>query len=261
MKSILLVSILVLMLFITKTNAQTEEVFYYPKLSQMEMSDAKTNLKRVLETMSSRNSKNIYNSRPEIVSVFDDRFEITYKKPKNTVVFYFSDLPKYDIEVVKITTGTDNYEFLVRLGELTFSVYNSSNGRELPDYLFFFQHRINVQRYDSLIAIFKPVAAQYCAINLKPAVSEEQRKYIVQANVLNQQKMYNKAIEIYNKAIEIDQTAYPAAYSNVALLSALLHKFDAAIYYMKKYLMLEPAASDARGAQDKIYEWEILMQK
>jgi len=25
---------------------------------------------------------------------------------------------------------------------------------------------------------------------------------------------------------------------------------------MKKYLMLEPEASDARSAQDKIYEWK-----
>jgi hypothetical protein len=30
---------------------------------------------------------------------------------------------------------------------------------------------------------------------------------------------------------------------------------------MKKYLLLEPDASDARGAQDKIYEWEIMTQK
>jgi hypothetical protein len=26
---------------------------------------------------------------------------------------------------------------------------------------------------------------------------------------------------------------------------------------MKKYLLLEPDATDSRGARDKIYEWEI----
>lgn len=30
---------------------------------------------------------------------------------------------------------------------------------------------------------------------------------------------------------------------------------------MKKYLLLEPEASDARGAQDKIYEWEGIIEK
>ena len=73
--------------------------------------------------------------------------------------------------------------------------------------------------------------------------------------------MYDKAIELYNKAIEVDQSAYPAGYSNLALLSAQINKFDAAIFYMKKYLLLEPEATDARSAQDKIYEWEAQITK
>ncbi|HEY3389684.1 MAG TPA: hypothetical protein VGK38_08950, partial [Prolixibacteraceae bacterium] len=77
----------------------------------------------------------------------------------------------------------------------------------------------------------------------------------------NQQKAFEKAIEYYNKAIDLDQTAYPAAYSNIALLSAQLHRYDAAISSMKKYLLLQPDASDARGAQDKIYEWEIMLKQ
>jgi hypothetical protein len=42
---------------------------------------------------------------------------------------------------------------------------------------------------------------------------------------------------------------------------ALMLKYDAAIYYMKIYLMLGPDASDARGAQDKIYECDAMMGK
>ncbi len=70
-----------------------------------------------------------------------------------------------------------------------------------------------------------------------------------------QEKNYMKAIELYKKAIAIDQIAYPAGYSNVALLFAQINNFNAAINNMKKYLLLEPEASDARSAQDKIYEW------
>jgi len=176
-------------------------------------------------------------------------------------------------DVKKVTTKDSPvpvpiYEFLIKLGDFVFSEYSFSESVssdayswQLADYLFFFQYHANIKRYDSLITAFKPLAAEYCALKVKPTVTEEQRKYIVQANALNQQKMYEKAIELYTKAIEIDQTAYPAAYSNLALLSAQLHKFDAAIYYMKKYLLLEPEASEARSAQDKIYEWEIMMQK
>jgi hypothetical protein len=30
---------------------------------------------------------------------------------------------------------------------------------------------------------------------------------------------------------------------------------------MKHYLLLEPQAKDARSAQDKIYEWELMLGK
>jgi hypothetical protein len=30
---------------------------------------------------------------------------------------------------------------------------------------------------------------------------------------------------------------------------------------MKQYLTLEPDAKDARSAQDKIYEWELMMAR
>jgi len=135
------------------------------------------------------------------------------------------------------------------------------NLKKLADYLFYFQHQANIKRYDAQLNQFKPIAAKYRELKVKPPVSEEQRKYIVQANSLNQQKMYEKAIELYNQAIELDQTAYPAGYSNLALLSAQINRFDAAIYYMKVYLLLEPEATDARSGQDKIYEWELLTGK
>jgi tetratricopeptide (TPR) repeat protein len=98
-------------------------------------------------------------------------------------------------------------------------------------------------------------------LEVKPIVSEEQRKYIVQANSFNEQKAYNIAIDLYMKATEIDQTSYPAAYYNLALLSINVNQFYGAIFYMKKYLMLVPDAEDARAAQDKIYEWETIIEK
>ena len=59
--------------------------------------------------------------------------------------------------------------------------------------------------------------------------------------------------------IERDPTCYPAAYYNLALLEGQMNLPFAAITYMKHYLLLVPDAPDARSAQDKIYEWELLM--
>jgi hypothetical protein len=114
---------------------------------------------------------------------------------------------------------------------------------------------------DSMLTQFKPIAKEYNNMAVKPAITEEQRKFIVQANSLNENKKYGLALEAYTKATEINQTAYPAAYYNMALISALNKEFHFAIFNMKKYLMLVPEAEDARAAKDKIYEWEINIEK
>jgi tetratricopeptide (TPR) repeat protein len=259
MKNIRWITLLALLLLLIKANAQTVEKYpYYPKLPKIgmdEMNKAKSVFQDKIKGM---------NDNIKFISVFNDRFEITLKKSSKTI--YFSD--QYKVQIFKVTNPpvppepAKTYYRLLNFEELSNIYYTEpSELEEFADYFFYFQHRFNVQQYDSLTALFKPLAAQYCALKVKPQVSEVQRKYIVQANVLNQQKMYQKAIELYNKANEIDQTAYPAAYSNLALLSAQLYQFDAAIYYMNKFLLLEPEASEARSAQDKIYEWEIMMQK
>lgn len=107
-------------------------------------------------------------------------------------------------------------------------------------------------------AAFLEQAARYNSLQVKPPISEEQRKFIVQANAFNERKEYAKAISLYRKAIEVDPVAYPEAYFNLALLSAQMQRFQPAIRYMKQYLQLESDAKDARGGQDKIYEWEAM---
>ena len=271
MKTIRLITLLALMFFTGFTEAQTTKDIYYPKLPQVELIDAKAKLKNLLTSISVRDKSVEYGSVLKDVSVFDNRIEITYSTAKligknnYPSTIYFSDILDDNIEVQRLhdlwSEGYNRLEFrnFYFIGNIGNRNYGDVKG--LADYLFYFQHRLNAQRYDSLIIIFKPIAAQYCLLRVKPFVSEEQRKYIVQANGFNGQKLYDKAIELYLKAIKLDQTAYPAAYSNLALLYAQLNKFDAAIYNMKKYLMLVPEAEDARNCQDKIYEWEVQITK
>ncbi|MDO9254118.1 MAG: hypothetical protein Q7U54_01305 [Bacteroidales bacterium] len=185
------------------------------------------------------------------VLVFDDRIEVTIKKNKR--IFYYTAFCDYDISV---SSGKIDNTNIVNISIEDFSANLLGVVKEQADNLIFIRNYYCEKQYTSQLALFGPFADKYRALEIKPTVSEEQRKYIVQANGYNEQKNYVKAIELYLKATEVDPTAYPAAYSNLALLSAQVDKFDAAIYYMKKYLMLEPESPDARGAQDKIYLWE-----
>jgi tetratricopeptide (TPR) repeat protein len=107
------------------------------------------------------------------------------------------------------------------------------------------------------ISEFKKVADDYNKLTEKPTITEEQRKYIVQANALSEEKNYQKALEYYNKATGINPVSYPQAYYNMALIASQMNDYMNAILNMKKYLMLLPNAEDARAAQDKIYEWEV----
>jgi tetratricopeptide (TPR) repeat protein len=144
-----------------------------------------------------------------------------------------------------------------------FNALGLSTAQKLADALLFLQQQAKneIDQENRRLALFEPLAAEYRSLKIKPRMPEEQRRQVVQADALNQQKEYIKAIERYQKAIEINPTSYPGAYFNLALLSAQTKSFRSAIFYMKHYLLLEPSAKDARTAQDKIYEWEFMLKK
>jgi tetratricopeptide (TPR) repeat protein len=197
---------------------------------------------------------------PKEMLVFDDRMEFRFKKESK--IIYFSDILDCNITAAETDIMTPDGKSVIR-GKSQISIRNMvleingyGHAQDLRDKLIVVQEVLNERKFASDLLLFEPVAAKYRELKVKPPVNEEQRKYIVQANSFNEQKLYSKAIELYKKAIELDRTAYPAAYSNLALLSAQEKKYTAAIFYMKMYLILAPDATDARSAQDKIYEWE-----
>jgi len=112
---------------------------------------------------------------------------------------------------------------------------------------------------EAALAAFQPLADQYRAMPAKPAVTEEQRKFIVQANSMTQRKEFAKAMALYRKALDIDPLSFPAAYYNMALIASQQENIFGAILHMKKFMLLDPDAKDARSAQDKIYEWQALV--
>lgn len=113
------------------------------------------------------------------------------------------------------------------------------------------------ERYKKDLKKFETLADDYRNTEVKPTISEEQRRLIVQANALNDKHSYSGALEKYKQAIELNPVSYPQAYYNMALIAAQNKDYKYAILNMKKYLLLVPDAQDSRAGQDKIYEWEI----
>ena len=190
------------------------------------------------------------------VSVLEDRIEVGPR-----VAFPFSEILNVPITVTKVKG--DYHPYVIQLqNQLSFRFDSKdlADAKRMADDLEFMKRHF-AKLDDASAAQSAALVAQYRALKVKPPVSEEQRRFIVQANAFNQQKNYGQAVEYYQKALDLQPLSYPAAYFNMALLSAQLGRFRQAIAYMKQYLLLEPEAKDARSAQDKIYEWEIMLGK
>lgn len=248
MKIIRLITLLVTVFFTSTNTAHSQSE---------EMGKVKARIGEILkdEKIEIYDKRTKVRDNPRDIFVGDDKIDFRIKK-QNTAL-YFSDLTedsiKYTMVNLRAVLELKNFYLIKNItGKYTYGIFE-----ELRNDLIFIQKQLE----ESKFVQFEPIAAKYRALKVKPVVSETQRKFIVQANLFNQQKNYYKAIELYKKAIEFDEIAYPAAYSNVALLFAQVNKFSDAISYMKKYLLLEPEGSDARSAQDKIYEWEAMEKK
>ncbi len=252
MKIVWLLSLFALVIFTAITTAQTAndpDTTVLKNKLKSDFDELFGNPSSVYKFERSQPDKGHYYCSENDVSVFDDRLEL--KHGQENAIIYFLDIIDYPIEY----TADDDPGIACNDFYIGFTAEEEQNKVLVQDILSALAN-FNKKRYKEINS-FRPIADKYRALLEKPLISEEQRRYIVQANGFNEQRLYGKAIELYIKAIKSDQTAYPAAYSNLALLYAQLNKFDAAVYYMKKYLMLEPDAADARGAQDKIYLWEV----
>lgn len=188
------------------------------------------------------------------IPVLEDRIEVSQR-----LAFFYADLLDRPIHVAK-SRGSSGCPYIVHLGLFSFHFKELSHAQKFADSLISIQ-QLQIRADNERLARFESAAAQYRSLKIKPPVSEEQRKLIVQANAMGQRKEYARAIDIYLQAVDMDPVSYPAAYFNLALLSAQLDWFKSATAYMKQYLLLEPDAKDARSAQDKIYEWELMIKK
>jgi len=253
MKTIRLIILLAAVLLTFTVKAQTEE------MTRVKIAVAKI-FKNGIEIY---DKKSELKGIPKNIEILDDGIVFSINRQKT--IISFSEM--FDWLSFKYTENTrvdgDKYlagnEWHLRNYILYFRLDDEANKQLEKDLIFINRQKLKNQ-FESQLISFEPIAAKYRSLKDKPSISEEQRKYIVQANGFSEQKIYIKAIELYKKAIDVDPTSYPAAYSNLALLSTQTSNFISAIYYMKMYLMLEPGAEDARSAQDNIYLWEAQLE-
>jgi tetratricopeptide (TPR) repeat protein len=145
---------------------------------------------------------------------------------------------------------------IVIQGFMSFRFFNKDLAKCVAEEILAIQKDLRREYVEGNLASFQTYLGEYRAMKTKPPVTEEQRRFIVQANAMTEKKDYPAAIELYHKALKLDRVSYPAAYYNMALIFSQMGRHQAAILFMKVYLLLVPEAEDARAAQDKIYEWE-----
>lgn len=165
------------------------------------------------------------------------------------------------IEVILLDSKNKHYsskEFPYRSLNFTdqSARYTDRNAKELDDVnsiISLFNKYVS-QMYNGKLENFKTKVNQQ---NKRSIISEEQRKLIVQANLANGEKKYEKALELYESSLRLNEFNYPESYFNMALIASQLEDYPLAVFNMKKYLFLSPDAEDSRKALDKIYEWEF----
>ena len=174
----------------------------------------------------------------------------------NKIYLDYDDLAEHEVRFDP-TNGYPNHPYNVVVSDIiTLSFMFQDFTQCGVDELLYVQQAMRKGKMAEEMAAFNPLAEKYRAMAAKPQVSEEQRKYIVQANSMTQKKQFDKAMALYGKALEIDPLSFPAAYYNMALIASQQGLYNQAILNMRKYLLLVPGAEDARSAQDKIYEWQ-----
>jgi tetratricopeptide (TPR) repeat protein len=216
----------------------------------------------ILDGFDSSNKSIINYKKQRHYVMYDDRLEIVNDNTNRKLVIRFADLQNQDLRVIKLKKYKDvEYHSEMELKDIRIEDHLDQFADFLRTVKYILYEKPQIDRTMDSIRIadsiqFSISAKEYRAMPEKPSVTEEQRKFIVQANMFNEGKNYSKAIELYKKVIEISAVSYPAAYYNLALLEAQISRYKDAIFNMKKYLLLVPDAPDVRAAQDKIYEWE-----
>jgi hypothetical protein len=135
-------------------------------------------------------------------------------------------------------------------------------GKWLGETFSFFRNRhiAMVKARAAFEARFRETLAKYPDPASRPPLTEEARRFKIQAETAVSQKDLSAALSYYNGAV-VAAPWWAEGFFNLALLYAEHKNYAGAVRNMKRFLLLEPKHPKAREAQDQVYRWEALGEK
>ena len=119
------------------------------------------------------------------------------------------------------------------------------------------QYVSDLQKNPNDYALREKIIKHVQTMKQKPAIPEEARRHFVEGNTLlkaaKDQRGYGLARDAYRQCLLVAPW-WADAYNNYAVALELSGQFDDAANALKLYIATNPGESEARKAQDKIYE-------
>ncbi|HET8729784.1 MAG TPA: tetratricopeptide repeat protein [Moraxellaceae bacterium] len=176
----------------------------------------------------------------------------------NDHVFHFSDMH----EVTFSPSHTSSMGTPVQVGispdydiVAGFDEQANAYGQQIADALLTLRNATSPEAKARADAAFADVAARYRQADPKPDTTEDMRRAQIQAEGAVRDKDFAGADAIYERMLDAVPW-WPQGHFNRALILESEQDYDGAVAEMKRYLALVPEATNARAAQDKVYEWE-----
>ncbi|MCE5345438.1 MAG: tetratricopeptide repeat protein [Bacteroidales bacterium] len=172
----------------------------------------------------------------------------------------------YMLDIYNLDLRREKSKQLVQNAQILISERSSSPSRALAnikltdafkklDTAWLYSPGLTKEDWNLKDTIMEKFFTVYPLMKAKPEISEQVRRYVVQAQSATQAKKYDDAIKLWSATLNISPY-FPIAYYNRALLYEMKGLYRSGISDLEKYLRLMPEASDARSSRDKIYEWE-----
>lgn len=146
------------------------------------------------------------------------------------------------------------------LGGITPSAEGPARARQIADAIFVLKQDVLSKGDPQKEEKFAEIARAYREATTKPVLTEDVRRFKVQAEGAVNDKAFNDAADFYAQALGVAPW-WPEGHFNLALILGETGDYESAIIEMKHYLLLVPNAPDARAVQDKIYDWERKAEK
>lgn len=171
--------------------------------------------------------------------------------------FSYADIT--DLALVPARTTSASSFVLLGRGTALFTgggAGGNARARRLADALLILKAAASLEAVEQEQAQFDDVVRDYRAADPKPPVTEDMRRYEIQAEAAVRARQFEQAADLYDTVLQ-GAPWWPQGHFNRALILESLDEYDLAAEEMQRYLKLVPDAPNARAAQDKIYEWEM----